>query len=355
MCWLPGAGDQVFEINDHGIGTGSWLDVSGVEHGYFGDPDGAGYTTFDDPTEPGTEPRGINDSGAILGFDNSQNHSPESYIPFERAPDGTITNVTMGGATLNNIVQGINRRSEFTGSYYNTSLNVVAYVGKNAAFSEGHQAEGYREYGRRRTRINAAGDVVGWYTDSNGVEHGFLLSGGNATTIDYSGAAYTVLEGINDKGTISGYYGDKSGIIHGFTYDIATKAFEEIKVPTAKSFVQAWGINNKGWVAIASDAGNYVYCPSDRHCVGAPPCSGRRCRNCTRSFPERVALFWPGTATRWFQPLRSHSLHLRINRDTVARSSGRAIRAPLLRPRPIRSSCGAFLDSGPFCGDGGIE
>jgi hypothetical protein len=31
--------------------------------------------------------------------------------------------------------------------------------------------------------------------------------------------------------------------------------------------VQAWGINNKGWVAIASDAGNYVYCPSDKDCV----------------------------------------------------------------------------------------
>jgi uncharacterized membrane protein len=259
---------NIFGINDHGIGTGSWLDVSGVEHGYVGDPDGSGYTTFDDPTDPGTEPRGINDAGTVMGYDNSQNRSPEAYIPFERTPDGTITNVTMGGATLNNIVQGINKKNEFTGSYYNTALNVVGYVGKNAAFTKAIKLKGIANSGVAGRGIDAAGDVVGWYLDSGGVEHGFLLSGGIASTIDYSGAAYTVLEGINDKGVVSGYYDDRSGIIHGFTYEIAKKAFHEIKVPSARSFVQAWGINNKGWVAIASDAGNYVYCPSDTDCVG---------------------------------------------------------------------------------------
>jgi hypothetical protein len=217
---------NVFGINDHAVATGSWLDVSGVEHGYVGVPDGAGYTTFDDPTDPGTEPRGINDGGYIMGFDNSQNRSPEAYIPFERAPDGTVTNVTMGGTMLNNLVQGINnKKNEFTGSYYNTSLNVVAYIGKSAAFTKGIKLKGIANSGVAGRGIDTAGDIVGWYLDSGGVEHGFLLSGGNATTIDYSGAAYTVLEGINDKGAISGYYDDTSGIIHGFTYDIATKTF----------------------------------------------------------------------------------------------------------------------------------
>jgi len=169
---------------------------------------------------------------------------------------------------LNNLVQGVNnKKNEFTGSYYNTSLNVVGYVGKSAAFAKGIKLKGIANAGVAGRGIDAAGDIVGWYLDSGGVEHGFLLTGGNASTIDYSGAAYTVLEGINDKGAISGYYDDTSGIIHGFTYDIATKTFHEIKVPGARSFVQAWGINNKGWVAIASDAGSYVYCPSDKDCV----------------------------------------------------------------------------------------
>jgi probable HAF family extracellular repeat protein len=31
--------------------------------------------------------------------------------------------------------------------------------------------------------INSAGDIVGWYNDSNGVSHGFLLSGGTYTLL----------------------------------------------------------------------------------------------------------------------------------------------------------------------------
>ncbi len=60
---------NIFGINDSGIATGSWLDSSGVEHGYVGPPDGSNYTTFDDPNEPGpgTEPRAINDNGYITG------------------------------------------------------------------------------------------------------------------------------------------------------------------------------------------------------------------------------------------------------------------------------------------------
>src|SRR5262249_38909232 len=58
------------------------------------------------------------------------------------------------------------------------------------------------------------GQIVGEYTDSNGV-HGFLYSDGVYTTIDDPLGNYTVAFGINNKGQIVGYYNDSSGA-HGF-------------------------------------------------------------------------------------------------------------------------------------------
>jgi len=110
--------------------------------------------------------------------------------------------------------------------------------------------------------IDTAGDVVGWFYDSASVQHGFTDVGGTFTQVDYPGSnvAYTVLEGINDSGLITGQYEDTSGILHGFTLD-SKGTFKEIKVPKSTSFVQAYGVNEKGFVTVLSDAGAFVYCP----------------------------------------------------------------------------------------------
>ena len=42
--------------------------------------------------------------------------------------------------------------------------------------------------------VNSAGDIVGYYTTDG--SHGFLLSGGTYTTIDYPVSSYTFLTGI---------------------------------------------------------------------------------------------------------------------------------------------------------------
>ena len=61
--------------------------------------------------------------------------------------------------------------------------------------------------------INAAGDIVGVYTDAVGVQHGFQLSRGEFTTIDVPGALSgvsgvlpTVARGIGPSGEIVGQY-----------------------------------------------------------------------------------------------------------------------------------------------------
>src|SRR5262249_10113728 len=57
--------------------------------------------------------------------------------------------------------------------------------------------------------INTSGQVVGWYNDAGGIEHGFLLDvDGNYTTLDAPGAIQTEARGINDAGQVVGLYRD---------------------------------------------------------------------------------------------------------------------------------------------------
>ena len=53
--------------------------------------------------------------------------------------------------------------------------------------------------------ISPQGTIVGGYVDAAGVSHGFILSGGQYTTLDFPGAAGTQLTGINPSGEISGF------------------------------------------------------------------------------------------------------------------------------------------------------
>jgi hypothetical protein len=261
---------NVFGITDSNIVTGSWLDASGVEHGYVGPLSGSDYTTFDDPT-PGTEPRGINDGGYIAGFGNSQNGSTSEFIPFVRSPGGTITTVTKKRKALNYLVQGISSSTNvFAGATFIRKQMVEASTGNAATATFRAPVKlSIRNTGAAARAIDNNGDIVGWYYDANGVQNGFLIpAGGTPVTVDdpATDETSTVLEGINDRGVATGYWTDTSGVLHGFTYDIATAKFTPINVPNSVSFVQAWGINNEGLVAIGSDAGYFIYCPSKKVC-----------------------------------------------------------------------------------------
>jgi uncharacterized membrane protein len=56
------------------------------------------------------------------------------------------------------------------------------------------------------TWITPQGDIVGSYYDSKCVGHGFILSKGQFTTIDYPNALYTVFNGMNPSGELPGQY-----------------------------------------------------------------------------------------------------------------------------------------------------
>ena len=68
--------------------------------------------------------------------------------------------------------------------------------------------------------INAAGEVVGSYVDSNNVAHGFVrFPNGSITTFDPQNSAGTLVWGNNSAGWITGTYADAQGVNHGFLRD----------------------------------------------------------------------------------------------------------------------------------------
>jgi probable HAF family extracellular repeat protein len=86
-------------------------------------------------------------------------------------------------------------------------------------------------------RINASGQIVGFYFDSNFSRHGFLLSGGQYTTLDDPnggsgrGQGTTVI-GINGAGTVVGIFTDSNSQQHAFLATPTNSNFVSDGAPT---------------------------------------------------------------------------------------------------------------------------
>jgi uncharacterized membrane protein len=97
-------------------------------------------------------------------------------------------------------------------------------------------------------KINDRGDVVGQYITDDGVSHGFLLSKGVVTTLDFPGASDTYAFDINEAGVVVGYWDilDALGNVlatHGFVWTNGT--FSEVNFPDSADSV-VLGINAEG-------------------------------------------------------------------------------------------------------------
>ncbi len=98
--------------------------------------------------------------------------------------------------------------------------------------------------------INADGAVVGWYMDSAGKQHGYLLSAGSFTSIDYPGAMVSVIaRGINDQGDIVGTHIDAAGLPGGGPrgYLLRAGAFTDVNYPGHLNTIPQ-RINNAGQI-----------------------------------------------------------------------------------------------------------
>lgn len=121
------------------------------------------------------------------------------------------------------------------------------------------------------TDINPDDDIVGRYIESIPAQppgspipggHGFLLSRGRFTSIDFPVAVFTIAYGIDSGGNIVGSYQDRDGKSHGFL--LKGGVFSSIDVPGALGTV-ALGINSRGdIVGTYTDTGGQYPWPKSR-------------------------------------------------------------------------------------------
>ncbi|HEX3943078.1 MAG TPA: hypothetical protein VHW69_03220 [Rhizomicrobium sp.] len=253
-----------FGINDDNIVAGSYTDSGGIQHGFYGPPDGSKYKSFDLTGVTGTQPRAIRNDLSITGLALASGFTFGEE--FYRSPKGKIKVLkNADGDLMDGVAQGGNDAGVYVGDYLDTDgatrLGFEGKAGKYLSDFKLPKLKGVTSTNPRQ--INNNGVVAGGYIDSTGIQHGFVLDGKKLTSFDYPGAVgVTTAEGINDAGQAVGLYTDSGGNRHAFEYTVSSGKFISIDPGDGAISQEAWGINNAGLVV--GDTGNgtyFIYCP----------------------------------------------------------------------------------------------
>jgi hypothetical protein len=228
-------GTHATGLNVEGAVTGFYRDINDVDHGYVRSPDG----TFT-PIEPaGTLGEGadstINTDGTVAGTYVDQGDG--LYHGFVRSPRGVITKFDPPGSAETDVppFSSINDAGVITGDYWlpaGDSYAAYGFVrgrdGRITSFAApGAGTTNFQ--GTFPQSINDEGTIAGYYTDGNGVNHGFTRTrNGSFATFDVPGTCTarsppagcvgngTVAAGINLWGAVTGQYSGEDGVLHGF-------------------------------------------------------------------------------------------------------------------------------------------
>jgi hypothetical protein len=257
----PGATTyNAFSINDNNIVAGSYTDSGGIQHGYYGPPDGSNYKTFDVKNVTGTQPRFIFNDKSITGLALASGFTFGEE--FYRSSGGNITIMKKKRLTLDGVAQGGNDAGVYVGDYVNKDGIRSGYKAVAGVYQSAVKLP-ISVTSTDPRQINNHNVVAGSYIDSSGIQHGFTLKGQNFKSFDYPDAVgVTAPEGISDAGVVSGLWTDSGGNRHGFLYDTGTGKFTQIGPNDGSTFQEAWGINNAGLVAGDTSNGyGWIYCP----------------------------------------------------------------------------------------------
>lgn len=244
-------------INNSGVTDGYLTDTSGNLKGFVRNAKGDINLLVDplDTTTPtATVAYGLNNGNTVVGyfFDTADslyygyflNTGTYSTYIVPNQPAGT--DISVGGINNSGSFCGIVLQPPYTTYQIFVSLNGVVTV---------FQVEGSDN--ENCFGINDSGTAVGFYTDSAGVEHGWMrTSSGNITLINVPAASTTAgtapcagtvggssPAGINNQGFITGHYWDKKFNEHGFIRTPAGK-YLTLNVPGAYQ-TAGGGISNK--------------------------------------------------------------------------------------------------------------
>jgi hypothetical protein len=187
-----GVAAMAFGVNDKGFIVGQYTTAADTTPGYV--LNGTTLTTINAPSGPNVvNAQGINNNGLVVGFYLGTDGQVHGFSTQYNAasPQSTLTGTAINDPTIPN--------------------NVPGEPGATFVFSQ-------------ILGINDQGIAVGYYGDSTMSQHGFLY---NTITRTYTflddpseafhnGVEVTQITGINNAGEITGFYTDANGVFHGF-------------------------------------------------------------------------------------------------------------------------------------------
>ena len=224
------------------------------------------FTQIDFPFADGTDAQGMNLAGQIVG-----NYTKSGSPPVQSGyllSNGVFSPIEIG---VPSSVRGINIHGDIVGlfgSYFyhgfvlsKGSVTQIDYPGADFGYTIPED-------------INDVGDVVGYYSLAWGdPEHGFLLRHGVYTTIDYPGADAANVRGINSEGDIVGLYTEDWLNWHFIGFLLKRNGtFTSLGIPGASH--TANGINSRGQIVGRGGAGAYLLSQGEYTSISHPEAGG---------------------------------------------------------------------------------
>ena len=240
--------------NPEGTSVGSYVDTSGITHGFTLNKKGT-FTSFDPPGSVATTPDFIDPQGTIVGGYVDAGGTNHGFI----LKNGEYTTVNFQGAA-GTVLTGVSPSGEMVGfSCEVAACNTTTHsfvVSKKGVFTSFDPPGAISS---SASTVSPSGEIVGNYTDSAGNSHGYVLDHGTFTTIDVPGASFTFAGGGNAEGDVVGESIDAAGVLHAFLLSKGTlTTFEAPGAGTASGQGSgASGINPAGTIVgfIVNSAG----------------------------------------------------------------------------------------------------
>ena len=178
------------------------------------------FISIDVPGSTITNGYALNDSAVVVG---AAQLPDQTYVAFTWNA-GDITSFQPLDAGTNpgqgTLALGINASGTVTGFYSDANGVKHGFVRTSAGEISSFDvpdAGSQTGAGTIAIAINSSGEIVGTYTDASGVIHSFLRNpAGAIVTFDVAGANSTFTQALNDSGVITGYFVDANLLDHGF-------------------------------------------------------------------------------------------------------------------------------------------
>lgn len=209
---VAGATDtRLYGINNKNQAVGWYTDSSGTTHGVA--LDAQGHTkTIDPPGSILTNAWSISDAGVIVG---AWVDSGGVFHGFSLT-NGTYKSFDAPGGSILTEFTGINKFGVMVGIFDDSSgvehgfgLSGTHFVQIDDPNSGGVVTA--------TDRINDSEQYVGlWGTSNSGPFSGYIAKNNHFTTVMYPGSIETRVRGLNNAGVIVGRYTDSGGVFHGY-------------------------------------------------------------------------------------------------------------------------------------------